>query len=274
MPELQTEKDITTEAIGLFFQRLNNTPRQIGSVTKTGIKESSVSTYRSKLNKFFVWLIAKGEFKVNPFEGIPYPKPDYTELKFLSQGEIKRIVNSIVGHPWGNDFVQKRNLAMIYVLFGLGLRKSELINLEVRDVDIKTRDLTVRGETSKSKITRTIPINSEVWMYLTSYMHERQLKKYTTPYLFASNNSDRGITSDGVKHLLAKLIEISGVKFHLHRLRHTFGMNLAAHGAGIAKIQQMMGHKDIRQTQVYTKLIPTAEMRVDVEMGTLDKLVK
>ena len=202
-----------------------------------------------------------------------YPTPRYEDKKFLYRRQIEMIVTSITTNPWKSLLFKKRNLALVYIAFSCGLRKSELINLKVIDIDIEKKWLRVRGETSKSKIDRFIPINSDAFLQLKDYMDERYKNKYETPYLFVSNAKDALLTSHGLKHLVEKLKEISGVKFHMHQFRHTFAVNHVAKGTPLAKLQQMMGHRDIRMTQAYTRCIPTSQMEVDVEKVNLSNLI-
>jgi integrase len=163
-------------------------------------------------------------------------------------------------------------MAMIGVLTFCGLRRNELVSLEVRDVDIYAGLLTVRAETSKSKRLRRVPINAHLRMHLTEYLRERKKRGVTTPYLFVSNGIDHRLTSDGVKHWVERIAKLSGVKFHLHRFRHTFATNLAMQDVGIVKIQKLMGHTDIKMTQTYMRSMSAEEMRDDINKLSFENL--
>ena len=78
---------------------------------------------------------------------------------------------------------------------------------------------------------------------------------------------------DGLKHLVSTVICRSGIRFHLHQFRHTFAVNFLKSSNNIAKLKQLMGHKDIRMTMVYLRCLPTNEMRGDIENMSIDSLM-
>jgi integrase len=163
MPTIVTAEDITTTALVEFYKRLKTRVRIVGKNTeRTGVKQSTVLTYRQKLRLFFEWLRIKGYLAVNPFNGVPFPKVVYEDRRFLKQDEIKRIYTAIRSYTKTNLLAQKRNILMFLVLLYCGLRFSELKNLEIRDVDLNRKILTVRAETSKSAKTRQIPLHSDI----------------------------------------------------------------------------------------------------------------
>jgi len=143
--------------------------------------------------------------------------------------------------------------------------------LQIRDFDIERKTLTVRAETSKSGIIRRIPLATNVLTALKDYLTQR--KAYTTQYLFVSSTGDRQLSFDGMKHVVATLINGSKVRFHLHQFRHTFAINFLKQSNNVYKLKQLMGHKDIRMTAVYLRCLPTDEMRADIEKLTIDSLI-
>lgn len=259
-----------------FFARLERRERVVGrGITKKGVKKSTIATYRSKLHKFFGWLEIKGHLKENPFKHMQYPDVRYEDIKWLKKEGLERIITAIEAKiKWNNLLVHKRNAAIFHILLGCGLRKGELLGLKIFDIDLERKILTIRAETSKSKVDRTIPIGSLVLRKLEDYLNERKKESYTTSYLFVSDNYDGKLTDHGFKHLIEKLVKESGIKFHAHQLRHTFAVNMLKNGCDIAKLKQLMGHKDIRMTMIYLRCIPTSAMRQDVEMlSSLDNFI-
>jgi integrase len=171
-----------------------------------------------------------------------------------------------------NAFLLKRDMAIIGIMTFCGLRRNELISLEVRDLDLIEGFLTVRGETSKSKKTRRVPINIHLRMHLIEYLNERKKRNYTCASLLVSDCRDRAFTRYGLKHWVERLSRKSGVKFHAHRFRHTFATNLAMQDVGIVKIQKLMGHTDIKMTTTYLRSVSTEEMRDDVNKLSFDRI--
>ena len=107
---------LSPDMISEFFKRLDGRVRKISkTLTKTGIKKSTVATYRSKLNKFFKWPRIKGCIKENPFREIAYPSVQYEDKKFLKREQIEKIFSALALNP-GKPFIRKRNVA-IFSLF-------------------------------------------------------------------------------------------------------------------------------------------------------------
>ncbi len=252
-----------------FFVHLNERSRLVGKETKhTGVKASTIKTYRSRLGAFMRWLQNTGHIKVNPIPSIEQPHVQYVDRRFLTQTEIQRLLQVCrVDHKWASDFLRIRNHAIIQILLHTGIRRGELLALCVKDVNLDTGTLTVNGETSKSKMYRQIPMSRELIVELSDYLRARKTYDiaYTTPALFVSSTSDHALTEHGLKHFVDLLSEESGVHFHLHRMRHTFAAELNRHGIPLGHLQQLMGHHDPRMTLSYGRNVSVDTLRNDVE---------
>jgi len=266
---------LTPEFMTEFFRRIDQRERKVGnSKVVNGVKKSTIATYRSKLAKFFGWLEKKGHIKQNPFKEMEFPDVRYEDKKFLKREEVERILNAVSFNiEWSNSFVKKRCLAILFLGLYCGLRKGEILGQRLIDVDFDRNQITVRAESSKSKRERVIPLNRMVKQHLKDYIEERKKRKLLCEYLMVSNSGDRRFTGHGHKHLMNRLVDASGLRFHTHQLRHTFAINMLNSGCDIAKLQQLLGHRDIRMTAAYLRCIPTSAMRVDVERLMLDNLV-
>ena len=270
MPECTTET-LTTVSVIQFFKLLESRKRIVGKGhIKTGVKKSTVATYWTKLNSFCEWLRIKGHIKQNPFTGLLYPTPLYEDKQFLKKEEVEKILTAILSHSF-SLFILKRNLVIFHLLLFCGLRREELLLLQVRDLDFEKRLLTVRSETSKVKRTRYIPMHSQLVMYLKDYLKVRRDRH--TPYLLVSSNRDDRLSHDGLKHLVHVLQKSSGVQFHLHQFRHTFAVNFLKSSNNVAKLKQLLGHKDISMTMQYLRCLPPTEMRGDIEGMSVDILI-
>ena len=264
MPEVTTTESLTREMLNEFFKRISTRERIVGRDTvKTGLEDSTIKTYGTKLNTFFVWLIQGKLIKENPLEHIKLRHPEYKDKRALEDEEVKRIYSAIMLHSQ-NALLLKRDIAMVSILFFCGLRLGEFISLQVTDVNFEKQLLTVRSETSKSKTTRYVPIHPTLKLHLKEYIKERNIRKYTTSNLFVSNNEDKGLSRAGLKHWVKRLIKLSGVKFHLHRFRHCFATNLAKNDVHLVKISKLMGHTDIRMTMAYLRSIDAGDLQDDI----------
>ncbi len=268
IPDVVYPHQLSQQKLNEFFKLLQTRKRVVGRDTiKKGVKDSTIATYWSKLNTFFVWLELGEHIIKNPLANISKPKEIYDNKPALKKTDIEKLYSSIILCN-SNILLSKRDTAIISTLFFTGVRKTELISLQVRDVDLEKNVLTVRGKTSKSKKTREIPINPTLRIHLKDYLSER--KSYKTEMLFVSLNSDRGLTSHGIKHWVKRMVKISGVKFHLHQMRHTFACNLAKNNIGLPNLQKLMGHTDLRMTERYLRSLGVEYLVDDIMKLSID----
>jgi site-specific recombinase XerD len=272
MPEISALEDVSPSVITVFFKRLQTRERIIGKGTKViGLKDSTLLAYASRLKSFFKWLRDRRHIDENPFETLKFPRPVFVDHRSLTGEQIKRIMGAVVQQAQ-NAFLLKRDMAMIGILTFCGLRRNELISLEVRDIDLFNGFITVQPETSKSKRLRKVPINPHLKFYLLEYLDERRKCGYKSQHLFVAYKIDRQLTLHGLKHWVDRIVRTSGVKFHIHRFRHTFATNLAMQDVGAIKIQKLMGHTDLKMTQTYLRSVSTEEMQDDVGKLSFENL--
>jgi integrase len=272
MPEINIPELISPLVVTEFFKRLHTRIRVVGNKKiRTGIKNSTIKTYGSKLRAFCEWLVKRGHIKENPISRMSLPEPVYEDIRALNREQVEKIIASIVLHS-PNPLMFRRDNLIVHILLFCGLRKGELLGLQLRDIDIKNRMLTIRAETSKSKRTHQVPLNPIVMMHLQEYLIERNKHGYKTPYLFVSSLNDSELTTHGLKHWVERIKRISGVKFHVHRFRHTFATNLGNKNTSIIKIQKLMGHKDPKMTMVYLRSMGAEDLREDINKLSIDTL--
>lgn len=270
LPEI-TVDTLSSNTVARFFKILQERKRVVGKgIVKIGVKKSTIATYWKNLNVFFEWLVTRNYLLTNPFKGMRSPLPVYEERKYLKKEEIERIIVAILMHH-NNILVLKRNLALFYILLFCGVRRQELLSLKVRDIDFERKVVTIQGDSSKSGRTRHIPLHSSVIMHLKDYLKARN--DFKSEYLFVSYSRDERLTINGLVHLIQKLRYWSGVEFHLHQLRHTFAINFLHASNNIAKLKQLLGHKNISMTLIYLRCLPINEIRGDIENMAIDTLL-
>lgn len=262
MPEVSSTEELSPEMLTEFFKRIKTRTRIVGKNTiKTGVKSSTIKTQYSKLIVFFEWLCKKGYLKQNPLKNIKAPQVNYDDFQRLEDEEINKIYSAIVRCST-NTLLLRRDTVMVSLLLFCGIRKGEFISLQVKDVDIEKKEITIRGETSKSKRTRILKIHPTLLLHLKDYFQERRNLK--TEWLIVSNRGDSGLTREGLKHWVKSIIDKSGIKFHLHVIRHTFACKLAESDVNIFKIQKMMGHQNVSMTMRYSRSLQTEDMGEDI----------
>jgi site-specific recombinase XerD len=269
MPEVTTVRDLSPEVITTFFTRLQKRQRIVGKELKrTGIRASTVDTYARRLKCFFDWLIVRDELDQNPVNLKDLPTPVYDDNRALDQQRIEKIIVAIVQNS-KNTFVKHRDLAMVNVFMFCGVRRGELLGIRVTDVDFGKGVLRINGATSKSKTTRYVPLNRVVLQSLDEYMTARKQRCVQCEYLWVSDTRDAKFTEHGLNHWVKRIRTWSGVKFHVHKFRHSFAVALAKGKNNIVFIQKLLGHTDLRMTQKYLRSMGVEDMRDSVDKLSL-----
>lgn len=273
MPSVTTTHSITSENMNYFFKKLQTRERVVGKGEKrVGVKPSTIMSYWRRLNSFFTWLKENGHLDVNPLPKNRPPEPQYNDKKSLSKSELEKILGAIDLHS-KNLLILKRDKVIFYLLFYCGLRKGELLSLQIRDMDFTRGKIIIRGLTSKSKRTRELPMHPTLELHLRDFISERNKKGYKSEHLIVSNNNDRKLSVHGLKHWVDRMNKIAGVKFHLHQFRHTFACGLGSQGIGSYKLQKLMGHTDLRMTERYLRSMGVEDLRDDVNRLDIDNLM-
>jgi site-specific recombinase XerD len=217
-------------------------------------KSQTFRTYYMSLLVFFRWCVKHNHLEDNYVTYIQLPKQDKSLPKKLSQQEASRLLELCFNYPYTQKYVRYRNYALFSMFLYAGLRKNELLNLKLSDVDIENQTVFVKGKGNKERI---IPMNSKLTYALEQYLQKRKAQKKTCPEFFTSSNRNLGFTESGLKRLVLLMRKELGVDFKVHELRHTFATLMLEGGCDIYSLSKMMGHSDIKTTTIY--LSATAE---------------
>ena len=244
-----------------FFQRstaVNNTNEITDKIVQNFFingrmnrqwKPKTFFSYHKILLVFFRYCVENGYMVQNFAENIVCPKIAKSLPKKIPTDDALRLLEVIMNYPFTNNFLRYRNHAIFSTFIYTGLRKSELLNLKVMDVDIENRTIFVRnGKGAKDRI---LPMSHTLASRLKKYIQERKKKNKTCPEFFASNNKNQGFTDGGLRHLTKELKKVSHIEFTIHRLRHTFANLMIEGGCDIYSLSKMMGHSDISTTTIY-----------------------
>lgn len=212
----------------------------------------SVNTYivyYKSLSVFFKWCMTEGYLSTNPMVGIEKPRLENRLPTKLRKQDAFRLLEVVFNYPYDSTFLRYRNHAIFSTFIFAGLRKQELLNLKYTDVDIENRTIFIRqGKGNKDRI---IPMSHTLAQSLLRYTKERKQLHKTCPEFFASSNRVIGYTSHGLKRLVTQINEAAGIKFNVHKLRHTFATLMLEGGCDIYSLSKMMGHSDIKTTTIY-----------------------
>ncbi len=205
--------------------------------------------YHKSLMVFFRYCIKEGFMKANPIEQIEVPKLERKLPSKLTKQNAMRILEVVDNYPYQSNFLRFRNYAIFATFIMSGIRKQELLNLKYTDVDIENLSIFIRqGKGNKDRI---IPINYRLAEALKKYLEVRKKAYKTCPEFFTSYTYDMGFGESGIKRLVENIVKATGIKFTIHKLRHTFATLMLEGGCDIYSLSKMMGHSDIKTTTIY-----------------------
>jgi site-specific recombinase XerD len=204
------------------------------------------------LRSFLKWLI-KNDFEVMSPEKIDLPKVDERQVKFLSGEQVDRLLNS----PSLSTIQGKRDKAILEVLFSTGLRVSELVKLDKDKIDLERREFGIIGKGGKARV---VFLSTRAAEWIKKYIAER--KDHFKPLFIRHKGKSDPVTPDEKMRLtprsVQRMIKKYSRKIKLsvdatpHILRHSFATDLLMAGADLRSVQEMLGHKNISTTQIYT----------------------
>tara|TARA_B100001059_G_scaffold37554_1_gene30404 strand:- start:764 stop:1657 length:894 start_codon:yes stop_codon:yes gene_type:complete len=216
-------------------------------------KKNSRSQARSisAIKSFFNYLIFEGHLKESPVSNIEAPKIERKLPKVLTLDQINQLIKSVdLNHQFG-----QRNKTIIEVLYGTGIRVSELINLKLSNIFFEENIIKVTGKGNKE---RFVPLGKKASDEIKSYLKDRDQLKIDSKFsdLLFLNRYGRGLT----RSMIFKIINDTSINIGLdkkispHTLRHSFATHLIKNGADLRTIQLMLGHESIITTEIYTHL--------------------
>lgn len=222
-------------------------------VHELGISARSQARIISGLRSFFRYLVFEGTRSDNPMDLIDTPSLGRHLPEVLTIDEV----NALIACADTGDLLGMRNRAMMEILYGSGLRVSELCTLERRRVNLDEMYLTVTGKGSKE---RMVPMSETAVEQTQLYLDERE-RQHADPargeedYLFL-NRRGKHLSRVMVFYIVRDLAEAAGIKKTIspHTLRHSFATHLLEGGANLRAIQQMLGHESIGTTEIYLHL--------------------
>ncbi len=219
------------------------------SLREAGLGSKSCARHLVCLRGFYRFLVQEKVFAYDPARHIDLPKSGLKLPDVLSVAEVDLLLKM----PDANKPRGKRNAAMIELLYAAGLRVSELVNLELLDVNLEACFVRVLGKGSKERI---IPIGTHARKKIDEYIKNARpllLKKNMSKHLFVAR-AGKPLSRQGFWKLLKQYAEKAGIKKKItpHSLRHSFASHLLEGGADLRAVQVMLGHVDISTTQIYT----------------------
>jgi integrase/recombinase XerC len=220
-----------------------------------GIARSSIARKLATLRSFFRYLCREGIVQANPAKLVPTPKLPKRLPAHLSVDEVDRLLAS----PGRQDVQSARDRAILELFYASGIRLSELVGLDLHNLDLREGLVKVKGKGNKERI---VPVGSKAKMALKGYLDKRKELIPTSgqgplgpPAVFLNRRGGR-LSARSVGRILLKYLQRSGLgpKITPHGLRHSYATHLLEAGADLRAIQELLGHASLSTTQRYTHL--------------------
>lgn len=227
----------------------------IAALHEAGYAKTTIARRLASMRSFFRFGQREGWTKTNPAKPLRNPRKSRSLPHFLSNDDIERLL----GAPSAGEPAGLRDRAILEVLYSAGLRVSELAGLNAADLDFSGGTLRVRGKGRKERIA---PVGSFAQRALKEWLAVRRLSPREKPGPEAPvfvNKFGRRLTTRSVGRMLEKHLRSTGLDRRTtpHTLRHSFATHLLDRGADIRSVQELLGHKSLVTTQIYTHVSTT-----------------
>ncbi|MDR0805522.1 MAG: tyrosine recombinase XerC [Enterobacteriaceae bacterium] len=214
---------------------------------RAGLESASLALRLSALRSFLDWLVGQGVIGANPAKGIATPRKGRHLPKNMDVDEIDHLLDINL-----NDPLAVRDRAMLEVMYAAGLRLSELVGLDCRQVNLDSGELRVVGKGSKE---RKLPIGKMAITWLNRWLPMRECYAPDDDALFISKHGNR-ISARNVEKRFAEWGVKQGISSHVHphKLRHSFATHMLESSGDLRAVQELLGHANLTTTQIYTHL--------------------
>lgn len=267
---LRLEKSLSVNSVAAYFQDLDklliycqDKHADIVSLQLPDLQDFVYQQFRnvrhtrtqarvlSGIRSFYKFLLYHNYIDADPSELLDFPSPEKHLPEVLTIDEIDRMIATIdMSKPEG-----QRNRAIIEMLYGSGLRVSELVTLKLSNMYLNDKYMLIEGKGSKQRL---VPISDEAEKQFRLWLEVRchlDIKPEYVDYAFVNRNG-RGLTRVMIFTIIKQLAAEAGITKNIspHTLRHSFATHLLQNGADIRIIQQLLGHEDITTTEIYTHI--------------------
>lgn len=231
--------------------------RYLSHLQARGFTRATIARRTAAVRSFFRYLVRSGRLETNPALALSPPRRERRLPRVLSLREIEGAEKLNALHVYRTSL---RDMALVELLYATGMRVSELVGMDVRDLDMRRGEVRVLGKGRKERV---IPVHGAALQLVQAYLEKER------PFL-AANRGDReengdplflsvrgGRLSDrGVRRVVERFFRNleGGKRVSPHTLRHTFATHLLQGGADLRSVQELLGHVDLSTTQIYTQL--------------------
>lgn len=228
----------------------------MGHLARRGLSKRSAARALSAVRSLYRFMHRNEHVTANPARGVSTPKLDKRLPGYLDRAQIDLLFQQAETRAWSGRFTDVRNLAILESFYSTGMRLSELAGIDLRDLDLVSQQVKLRGKGRKERI---VPLGDHAVLALRNYELKRDALRrdfgvaFDRSALFLSKTGKRigvRMVQKIVGGLLRQIDEDAGLS--VHSLRHTFATHLLDAGADLRAVQELLGHASISTTQIYT----------------------
>jgi integrase/recombinase XerC len=219
----------------------------LAELRRAEYSRATVARKIATLRSFYKFLAREGLVERNPVKVIRTPRQEKRLPKFLTPADIERLLAT----PSGDDILSLRDTAMLEVLYSTGIRVSELVGANLEDIDTFGECIRVRG---KGRRERLSPLGSFALKALERYLEVRARSDVRDAKAVFVNRHGQRLSSRSVRRKLSKYLVAAGLDPNVspHTLRHSFATHMLERGADLRAVQELLGHRSLSTTQIYT----------------------
>ena len=211
------------------------------------LSPKSINRKIATLKSFFKFLIKRDVIEINPTTNITSLKTDQKIPNFLKEKDVNFLFDNLILEK---NFNGERDMMILELLYGTGIRISELINLKTRNINLPKKEMKIMGKRKKERI---IPLHQQIISQIKKYLGKKNEIKSTHEFLLCTNKGKKlypMLIYRIVKKHLSSLI--NSKKYNPHLLRHTFATHILNKGGDLNSIKDLLGHESLAATQIYT----------------------
>ena len=237
----------------LLTTNINTVRTYLAFLNDKQYSKATIARKLATLRSFYKFLVKRNEITGNPVIAVRTPKQEKKLPRFLEYEEVKRLLET----PPMDNWLGARDRSIFETLYSTGIRVSELVALNMDDIDFLGEVVHVRGKGKKERIT---PISSSALQIIQHYMEYRNKRaqsnsNFDSKVLFV-NKHGRRLSTRSVRRKMDKYLKIAGLDPAIspHTLRHSFATHMLNRGADLRSVQELLGHQSLSTTQIYTHL--------------------
>ena len=246
----QTETKIEQLLLAVDVEKVRS---YLVTLNEKQYSKSTIARKLATLRSFYKFLCKRSYVSSNPVVAVRTPKQEKRLPKFLEYEDVQRLLNT----PPSNSWLGSRDRAIMETLYSTGLRVSELVALNLEDIDFLSEVLHVRGKGKKERIS---PIGAPALQSIQHYMEFRNRRAQSNgnfdPKVLFVNKHGKRLSTRSVRRKMDKYLAMAGLDPSIspHTLRHSFATHMLNNGADLRSVQELLGHQSLSTTQIYTHL--------------------